>query len=87
VLWARLRRNGLCQAEFGDKGFESSAVDSEGGRVEQVLKRTAGGEVKANTAGGEAHAGSDFEELGAQVSIYAARQGRGNCKRKRLTRL
>ena len=40
----------------------STAVDGEGDIAEQVLEGPAASEVKANTAGGVAHAGADFEE-------------------------
>src|SRR5206468_6526483 len=52
--------------ELGSKEYGSTTVDSEGGIAEQVLKRPAGGEVKANTAGGVANASANFEELCAQ---------------------
>ena len=34
--------------------------------MEQLLKWPASSQVKADAAGGVAHAGSDFEQLGAQ---------------------
>src|SRR5713226_7065646 len=53
-------------SELGSKRKGSTTVDGEGDIAEPVLKRPAGGEVKANTAGGVANAGADFEELCAQ---------------------
>ena len=44
----------------------STAVDGAGDIAERVLEGPAAGEVKANTAGGVADAGADFEELGAE---------------------
>ena len=53
------------KAEFGGQALRSTAVDSESDGAELVLKWPAAGEVKANTTGGLAYAGADFEELGA----------------------
>jgi hypothetical protein len=44
----------------------STAVDGEGDGAEQVLKGPAGSQVEADTAGGLADAGADFEELSAE---------------------
>ena len=56
----------VCGKLSSGPAVRSTAVDGEGGGAEQVLEGPAAGEVKANTAGGVAHASADFEELGAE---------------------
>jgi len=56
----------ICGKLSSEQKVGSSAVDVEGDIAEQVLKRPAGGEVNANTAGGVANTGADFEELSTQ---------------------
>ena len=53
------------EAEFGSKQLGQPLLAARR-RAEQVLERPAGGQVKADAAGGLAHASADFEELGAQ---------------------
>src|SRR5260370_42569735 len=55
-------------SELGSKGKGSTTVDGEGDIAEPGLNRPAGGEAKETTAGGDAHAVADFEELRAQGS-------------------
>jgi hypothetical protein len=56
----------ICGKLSSGPAVRSSAVNGEGDGAEQVLEGPSAGEVKANTAGGLAHASADFEKLGAQ---------------------
>src|SRR6202140_209335 len=56
----------VCGKLSSGQAVRSTAVDGEGDGAEQVLEGPAAGEMQANTAGGLANAGADFEELGAQ---------------------
>jgi hypothetical protein len=55
-----------CGVMSWEGGIELAGVADERGRMEQLLKRPASSQVKADAAGGVAHTDTDFEQLGAQ---------------------
>ena len=67
----------VCGKLSSGQAVRSTAVDGEGDGAEQVLEGPAAGEMQANTAGGLANAGADFEELGAQSFDLSGAPGLG----------